>query len=231
MNRVFFRCKQCRYIYARGKKEADEKAYFHGQWQTSPEGASSTTELAPVFVDILRSRFNSPKVLDFGCGSGGLTRHLRDASIEAYGYDPYPIVKEGEDGWIFAAKESVQENSPYDVIISAEVIEHIEAPMAFMKEMNSMLTDAGLIIFTTALTNRSIPSLQLFPTWCYMQDLTHVGFFSEFTFEIIAGNLGLYPSFIGYNLIFLDKTDYYIITNNEAGSLVMAPNSARKVML
>lgn len=98
------------------------------------------------------------KVLDAGCGTGVLTRHIHDhfPGIEVEGFDYSPVrVEEAKKRIenssynIHFFQDNIQEMSKdsatYDVIISRYVIEHLANPKLAVKEMARLLKPGGML--------------------------------------------------------------------------------------
>ncbi len=94
-------------------------------------------------------------LLDFGSGTGFLTRELkrtkRFATIAAADLMPRPASLDKNIAWIAA---DLNEPLPYDgasfdVIVSAEVIEHLENPRFVAREMFRLLRPGGALLLTT----------------------------------------------------------------------------------
>ena len=115
----------------------------------------------------------SPKCkgLDFGCGHGpALADMLRSDGFDVDLYDPFFFPNKG----VFSKQ--------YDFITSSETVEHFFDPFKEFDTLNNLLAPKGwLAIMTSFLTTGDA-----FEDWYYRRDPTHVVFYSERTFEIIA---------------------------------------------
>jgi SAM-dependent methyltransferase len=68
----------------------------------------------------------------------------------------------------------------FDTVIATEVIEHLPNLWDELKNIMGVLTNDGIAVFTTLMTNAFIdtPNEQFaFRKWWYKDDLTHVSFF------------------------------------------------------
>ncbi len=83
--------------------------------------------------------------------------------------------------YFYANNVSIFKNS-YDFITTSEVVEHLHQPQQELERLWSILKPGGLLgIMTKRVHNR-----EAFMTWHYKNDLTHVCFFSEATFQWLA---------------------------------------------
>jgi hypothetical protein len=79
-----------------------------------------------------------------------------------------------------------------------EVIEHIENPLALIKSLIPLLNENGTLIFTTP--NKSVYPPEI--AWATDKPPVHCWWFSEKSFEYIAGSLRM-------NATFVDFAPYY----------------------
>lgn len=110
----------------------------------------------------LRRRGAHGRVVDVGCGSGGLRSFLGDviesyAGIDAIRYEGLP------NGIAFMRADLNRDPIPVpddsaDVAIAVETIEHLENPRAFMRELVRIAKPDGWIVVTTP-NQRSLVSL------------------------------------------------------------------------
>ena len=94
-------------------------------------------------------------VVDIGCGSAAIARRLRDRFVHYTGcdvvaYDGFP-----KESWASFAKIDLNK-PPYavgdasaDLVMSIEVIEHVENPRALMRELVRIVKPGGRVIVTT----------------------------------------------------------------------------------
>lgn len=91
----------------------------------------------------------SPKVLDFGCGSGLLVEFLRRNGIKAEGYDKY--LKNTTD-YLFNGDLAFS-MAEYDVVTMVEVIEHTASPYLELQDIFHILKPGGVLMVETSFTD------------------------------------------------------------------------------
>ena len=157
--------------------------------------------------------WGTAKVLDVGCGFGGLASLLRARDVGSiYGIEINPSASEHlqkiyDEHWI-GSVESIslpQELGLFDCIIFADVLEHLIDPWETLKRYVKILSPEGVIV-------ASIPNAQnlgliyrlLFQgRWTYSDsgilDKTHLRFFTRKEIESLFNQAGLKIEMIGVN--------------------------------
>ena len=119
------------------------------------------------------------RVLDFGAGSGELTRELERRGYRMTALEPM------NDGYLKDQKYP----DLFDAVIALEVIEHLPNVWEELEEIGKVLNPEGLMMFSTFLTNPFIESADAadqFKNWWYKDDPTHISFFCNQTLSVIA---------------------------------------------
>jgi 2-polyprenyl-3-methyl-5-hydroxy-6-metoxy-1,4-benzoquinol methylase len=112
------------------------------------EGTSHT-----VLVDMLAGV--SPKrILDLGCSGGRLAERLRKLGHYVTGVDGILIdgVQDRVDEFVLGNLESgipVEAGTGFDVVIAADVIEHVTNPRALLRQMSAVIVDGGQVLVST----------------------------------------------------------------------------------
>lgn len=97
---------------------------------------------------------NVSSILDFGGGTGDLLQHLYSIHQNAKltGVDILPrndLLPDGIDWFQQDLNEEFKHNRTFDVVISTEVIEHLENPRAFARNLHGLVKPNGYAIVTT----------------------------------------------------------------------------------
>lgn len=107
--------------------------------------------------------------LDYGSGPGPVLSELvAREGLLCDNYDP-----------IYAPSQST---GPYDFVFSTETFEHFHRPARDLEVITSLLRPGGYLGVMTELWT----SLEAFAKWSYTRDHTHVTFFNQRTFDVIA---------------------------------------------
>ena len=119
---------------------------------------------------------NVEKILDYGSGPEPvLANVLQKKGYMVDIYDKY------------FADENIYQNKKYDLIVSTEVFEHIWDPMPVLEDLAKTIDKEGYLVL---MTNFHTSRKNEFSNWWYIQDPTHISFYSPKTFAYIAERLG-----------------------------------------
>jgi 2-polyprenyl-3-methyl-5-hydroxy-6-metoxy-1,4-benzoquinol methylase len=175
--RAFHRCPLCHLIFtSQIAPAADQEAHYKSQW-ANQDGAFWEKQADTIIAIV--SRYVKPRrILDFGSGSGSLSRELA-----ARGYDVTPL-EPMTHGYL----KDQRHPAKFDAIIAVEVIEHLPNLWEELGELDKVLAEGGVMFFATLLTNRFIDSedaSEQFSSWWYKDDPTHVNFFCARTLAVM----------------------------------------------
>ena len=135
------------------------------------------------------------KWLDFGCGNGGLVRHVqKHAGAQIVGFDTGSIVDTARTQGIpiLTEGELASETGKYDIVTAVEVLEHIENPLGAMKEIRRLLKPGGLFFYTTG---NARPFRSNLMKWAYVMPEIHISFYEPSTLERLLTEAGFRAEF------------------------------------
>ncbi len=92
-------------------------------------------------------------LLDVGCGSGALWDFVRGhvesyLGVDAIHYDDFPEVCTFHQADLDSAAVPLPDESA-DAVVAIEIIEHLENPRAFFRELTRLAKPGGLVVLTT----------------------------------------------------------------------------------
>ncbi|MEA1880309.1 MAG: methyltransferase domain-containing protein [Campylobacterota bacterium] len=125
------------------------------------------------FLDFILPQIDGVEsALDFGCGESTiLSTMLEKEGISCDYYDP------------IYHPDTLEVDKVYDLIVSTEVFEHLSQPREVFASLVKGLKKGGFLAIQTQFHANS---MEVFKTWYYHQDPTHIVFFRPKTFEILA---------------------------------------------
>ena len=112
------------------------------------EGTSHT-----VLVDLLRDR-PIGRLLDVGCSGGQLSSRIRELGFTVTGVDSMEIpgVRDRVDDFVLGDLEDgipAAAGDGYDVVVAADVIEHVRDPGRLLRQMTERLNPDGVLLIST----------------------------------------------------------------------------------
>lgn len=146
------------------------------------------------------------RVLEIGAGSGSITRRLvgiNNCDVTAVEINPKSVAKLknivervyqldlNDSGWV----EAISAEGKFDVVLAADVLEHLYDPWAVIKQMTSLLNDTGSIVLSlphvghVGLVSAILRSDYPYQEWGLL-DKTHIRFFGLHNIVDMYKNVG-----------------------------------------
>ena len=172
--RNFHLCETCHLVFVPSEHflSADAEKAAYDRHQNSPDDQNYRHFLSRLFIPMHQRLYPGSHGLDFGSGPGPtLSLMFEEVGHTVALYD------------CFYANDRALLRQSYDFITSSEVVEHLYQPKEELEKLWSILKPGGILgIMTKRVFNQ-----EAFVAWHYKNDLTHVCFFSESTFQWLAG--------------------------------------------
>ena len=146
---------------------------------------------------ILSKDYSDIHILDIGCSNGSSLLIYKNLGLKAEGVDPSEkAVQNGrERGFKIhqgLLNDVAFDNNSFDVITLYEVIEHVDTPIALLKECYRILRPNGIVLIGTGNTNSWTRQIQN-SRWDFF-DMKHHGghinFYSTKSIETLASAAG-----------------------------------------
>ncbi len=117
-------------------------------------GGASSQVLYRLVASVIRERHPfGGTLLDVGCGGGALWDFVRGqveayVGVDAVHYDDFPQTCTFHQADLDTTPVPLPDESA-DVVVAIEIIEHLENPRAFVRELTRLTKLGGLIVLTT----------------------------------------------------------------------------------
>lgn len=177
---VLVSCNSCGQEWFDAPKVWLAEAYASSIANTDTGIVARSLGIHKIISSFLTIRGLSGKVLDWGSGSGLLTRLLRDDGHNCYGFEPYtaPVLA---GGFTWKKQADVYAQGPYQAIIAIEVVEHLDSPQEFF---NAALSNTDILIFSTELVDRAKNGSEW---WYYSRETgQHISFYTRNSLAYLA---------------------------------------------
>lgn len=197
LSRFYRRCPYCEFIF------------LEKQFLISPEDEFQIYELHENNIDDPRyveffMKFIDAAIVDY--------MDIEDANCLDFGSGPEPVLAallSRKFNWSvdlydkFYASNKVFEGKRYDLITSTEVVEHLNDPVHYFQLFKDLLVPDGIISIMTLFHPAND---EKFINWFYINDPSHISFYSPKTMGVIADLVGL-------NILYCDDTRYITLSN------------------
>jgi 2-polyprenyl-3-methyl-5-hydroxy-6-metoxy-1,4-benzoquinol methylase len=151
---------------------------------------------------VIRNICRGRKVLDVGCIGQDVTaetenwlhNEIKEVASDVTGVDISieKIAAFNQLGYhMLNPSQLERENETYDVVIMADVIEHVNDPVVFLKSYAKYLNDSGKMVITTPNANRAVNFFSIFFFNNYSVNDEHTCWFCPKTLNEVVARSGL----------------------------------------
>ena len=170
---VYFRCNHCElaWMHPDFRVHSEDELAHYKRHNNNPDDPRYRAFLNNLWHPLKEQLVTGAEGLDYGSGPGP-TLHLmaQDDGFNCEHYDPY-----------FHPKEAALQKS-YDFITCSETAEHFYNPNKEFSLLAKLLKPGGWLGIMTTRYDANTD----FQNWHYRHDTTHVAFYADRTFDIIA---------------------------------------------
>ena len=155
----YLKCSQCKVAFRERHESAVElDEYWQKEFWTDEE-IEKRKNREPVFRDAFahlhRQKPNGGSVLDIGCGIGTFLAVCRKGGWDVTGVEPSSIACEvakreyGLDLINAPFSSTLFQGKKFDAVFAAQVLHHLEDPVAFVEDIDRVLADDGILMLRT----------------------------------------------------------------------------------
>ena len=157
-----FQCKDCDVIWHENKIDDVKKYYETEEYRKELEGSSEEEKFYELHdketLDKLNytgtTIFRNKIVADIGCGCGAFLDYINGVAKQIIAIEPSLkyrniMIKKGFNAYAYAEEAKKNYKDKIDVITSFDVIEHVQSPESFIKDVYDLLTAGGKAIIGT----------------------------------------------------------------------------------
>lgn len=175
----YFHCTKCEFIQMDMEKKVsfNEERKVYDLHKNSLEDEGYIKMFNNFLEKAVINFVTKGEALDFGSGPEPVLSQFikRDYNFEIENYD------------LHYQPEKIYRDKKYDLILSTEVLEHIDNPLEVFELIYNHLKKGGYFAFMTILHYNNESE---FLKWWYRRDKTHISFYSLETLKFIANKFG-----------------------------------------
>ncbi len=168
-----------------------EVEYAHYAKHNNTMESTGYVKMFETFLKKVETHFPGKSVLEYGCGPGPVLAELlriKDYTVKTY--DKY------------FDHDADYNQHLYDVVTLTEVIEHFDDPVEELEKIHKLLKSGGVVAIQTMFIK------QPFFDWWYRRDYTHISFFNDAVFELIASK-------IGFSVVYSDNSSIIVLKKEQ----------------
>lgn len=172
------------------------------------DGISDAAIYRMVASALKRRQFRGELIIDVGCGTGSLFPFVRErfqryVGVDAVRYEGFPDDAEFHKVDLDTGRAPFPEECA-DAVVAVEIIEHLENPRAFMRELARLTKPGGCVVVTTPnqLSLLSLLTLIVKKRFAAFQDVhypAHLTALLDVDLRRIAAECGLTDIEISYS--------------------------------
>ena len=189
-----YRCRHCRLKFRHPihATEDYQKLYDNATIKTwSDDIARADWDLIAAYI--FQQLPQGGRVLDFGCYSGGLLARM-GPGYERYGVEinraAAAVASERTRKQVWPSVDDIPADLRFDVVVVADVIEHLSNPAELIQRLTDLLSDRGILIVTTGDADNVMWN-RFGANWWYCFYPEHISFLSEAWLDYLGHTAGL----------------------------------------
>lgn len=181
----YFRCRNCGFLFAPmfdtwSVDEFKQKIYNDEYESVDPDYKELRPKSNAMFLEQLFGSFkNDINHIDYGGGNGLLSSTLTTLGWKSGSYDP-----------IINIDTDIRSYGKFQLVTAFEVLEHSPDPNKLMKDLETLIVDNGLILFSTLLSDGLVEQNNRLNWWYAAPRNGHISLYSKNSLTLLFGNRG-----------------------------------------
>lgn len=177
----YYLCEQCGFCFAPeickwSIEEFSERIYNDGYIEVDPNHDKIRPEgNAAKLIQTFDSQKADIKHLDYGGGNGRLSYLLARSGWDSVSYDPF-----------INREVKLEKLDQFNLVTAYEVFEHVPDPDRLMGDLNTLVSDEGIILFSTLLSDGNIMDNQRLSWWYASPRNGHISLYSRKSLALLA---------------------------------------------
>ena len=163
----YYLCKRCDLVFSEPMKGAGEEWYERSEWYDLPETASD--RLRWYESTLIKEDFmlGEKRVLNVGCGRNAFLKKLKGMKCDVTAVDISERIIEFTKGTLGISNAHACDilefikgyrEEKFDIVVCFELLEHLESPGEFIRELKNILKENGRIVLSVPNRERIMPS-------------------------------------------------------------------------
>jgi 2-polyprenyl-3-methyl-5-hydroxy-6-metoxy-1,4-benzoquinol methylase len=189
-----YRCHNCSLKFRNPAQTAEKYAKLYDNVATTTWSANTfRPDWDLVARHIARQLPHGGSVLDFGCYTGGLLSRL-GAQYQRNGVEvnraAANVASQNIGSNVWSSIDEIPDELRFDVVIAADVIEHVTNPLLLVEQFTSKLSEDGVLILTTGDADNFLWN-RFGANWWYCYYPEHIVFISKDWLQYISKAAGV----------------------------------------
>lgn len=195
---TIYRCSSCGFLMC--PQIGDPLSYYKNLEDEQYEIEAEHRFLqASKILKVVRRFKREGRLLDVGAATGIFVSQAIKMGYSAEGIDPSNWLCEQANKRQVTVYKGVLPHpdiqTPYDIVMAIDVIEHVPKPLSFLREITNILADDGIAVIVTP--NVKSLAAKIFGGHWWHYRVAHIGYFDKNTLSLALKKAGLQPIFYG----------------------------------
>ena len=196
------RCASCQLVFT-DDREAPPPETLYPHFEQSDTAASKNVRSAlsvfsrqrAAFVERMTPKHSgTPRLLDYGCGSGAFARFMTARGYDVVGLEPFSLGSPTNEPSLTLLRkpfeDAREELGKFDVITLWHVLEHVKKPAVLLSALASHLTEEGVLVISVP-NFKSVQSELFKGSWFHLDPPRHLLHFEPETLASTLAKAGL----------------------------------------